>query len=209
MSDSQQRLFLILPPKPDILEALSGLLPDPRIASALIAATPSCPLPDAKTLQSLVSTLQKHDIAVLLEEIDAAVATTADGVQAAIGPNHDMSALDAAIKSMKPHGITGAGNIHSRHDAMIAGEKDIDYILFGGPAKNGKSLDTPAITEKASWWNEIFTIPCIAHANDKEAFAAVASTGSDFVSICPADTANSADAKIYVEFALSNLQAST
>ena len=57
----------------------------------------------------------------------------------------DVKAVREAVAALKPNLIVGAGDVHSRDDAMPKGELEVDYILFGplsGPiiarrARNG------------------------------------------------------------------------
>ena len=43
-------------------------------------------------------------------------------------------ALQAALRSLQPGHIVGAGGLQTRDEAMIAGEAGADYVMFGGPA---------------------------------------------------------------------------
>src|SRR5690606_37038857 len=97
--------------------------------------------------------------AVLIED-DVALAKRlgADGVHV----TGDPVALSAAISALKPAMIVGAGNLHSRHDAMTAGEMDIDYVFFGGT--DGKP--DPQAAELAEWWAQTFEIPAVLSLPD-------------------------------------------
>jgi thiamine-phosphate pyrophosphorylase len=97
--------------------------------------------------------------AVLVED-DVALARRlgADGVHVTGGP----SALKAAIAALKPAMIVGAGNLHSRHDAMTSGEMDIDYVFFG--PTDGKP-DATAI-DLAEWWSQTFEVPAVLSLPD-------------------------------------------
>src|SRR5919198_483541 len=83
--------------------------------------------------------------------------TGADGVHVD-GGAADLADAVAALRKKK---IVGAGGIRSRHEAMLAGESDPDYLFFGrldgdnGPEIFDKSL------ELAAWWSSLFVIPAI------------------------------------------------
>lgn len=93
--------------------------------------------------------------------------------------------LDEAIGSMKPDRIVGIGGLKARHDAMEAGERDVDYVMFGEQRADGS---VPALTqtvERAQWWAEIFNVPCVAYAADLAAVEALAPTGAEFIALGP------------------------
>jgi thiamine-phosphate pyrophosphorylase len=93
--------------------------------------------------------------------------------------------LADAIETLKPDRIIGMGGIKSRHDAMEAGEKDIDYVMFGEPRADD-SLPPPAQTiERAQWWATIFNIPCVAYASDLAMVAPLSAAMAEFVALGP------------------------
>ncbi|WP_323013805.1 thiamine phosphate synthase [Devosia sp.] len=107
-----------------------------------------------KLAAAIIHVGQGAGCAVLLED-DAHLARRlgADGVHVTAGP----AALKAAIAALKPAMIVGAGHLSSRHDAMTAGEMDVDYVFFGpvaGPAD-------PRAPELAQWWAQTFEIPAV------------------------------------------------
>ena len=189
MADFEQRLFLRLPPQPDILDGLEALLDNPRVACAHIVARPGAALPGADTLAAMVARLQRSDIAVLLDNPDDVRQCKADGVHATLGGGGDLDSLNAAIKSLKPGHIVGVGGLYSHHAAMSAGETDVDYVMFGETGPGGKLPPFADVLEKAAWWSEVFTVPCIAHAADLQTAELLAASGCDFLSISidPAD----------------------
>ena len=68
-----------------------------------------------------------------------------------------IKAVKEAIAVLKPQMIVGAGDIHSRDDAMLKGEAGVDYILFG-PLSG--SISDPE-REMAQWWAETMEIPSV------------------------------------------------
>ena len=70
----------------------------------------------------------------------------ADGLHVSGG----LDALQEAVEALKPDFIVGAGGFATKHEAMEAGELDVDYVFFGplsGPIE-------PAARELARWWAE-------------------------------------------------------
>ena len=60
-----------------------------------------------------------------------------------------------------PDGIVGAGAITTRHDAMLLGETDCDYLFFGRfDGDNGDEIFDKAL-DLAAWWSAVFEIPAI------------------------------------------------
>ncbi|MBO0753399.1 MAG: thiamine phosphate synthase, partial [Bradyrhizobiaceae bacterium] len=102
----------------------------------------------------------------------------ADGAHLA-GPD----ALRAAVSSLKPRLIAGAGALRSRHDAMIAAEAGADYVMFGEPDSNGRHPSRDAVIERVSWWAEVFEVPCVGYAPALDDIDALVAAGADFVAV--------------------------
>jgi thiamine-phosphate pyrophosphorylase len=130
----------------------------------------------AKTIAAIV---QRRDIAVLLDgrpEIAARVGV--DGAHLT-----GTEALTAAIGTLKPDRIAGAGGLRSRHDAMLAGESGADYVMFGEPDRRGNRAPFEAILEHVRWWAEVFEPPCAVYAASPDEVALLAQAGADFVAL--------------------------
>jgi thiamine-phosphate pyrophosphorylase len=158
-------------------EALSG----GDVASLIITADRG----DADALQRLAEALvpiaQAHGVAALVHN-DTRIAgrTKADGVHVDTGE----ADLLEAVRKFRPRHIVGAGNLHSRHDALIAGEADPDYVFFGrldgddAPAIFGKALDL------AAWWSELVRIPAIVMGGGSiDSVAGARDAGIEFVAL--------------------------
>ncbi len=91
--------------------------------------------------------------------------------------------LSAAIKSLKPDRIVGAGSLRTRDEAMTAGEMGADYVMFGEPHEGARTMAWPSLTERVAWWAEIFETPCVAYADTIAAAGALADAGADFVAL--------------------------
>lgn len=112
-------------------------------------------------LKALVPIAHAHDCAVLVDGRPSLVKSTrADGVHMSGG----IKALREAIDTLKPDHIVGSGDIGSRHEAMLRGELDIDYLMFG-------DRDEPdgAAREMAQWWAETFEVPSVYLVSGEDA----------------------------------------
>jgi thiamine-phosphate pyrophosphorylase len=148
------------------------------IASALLRLAPGA---DVKAiLPSFLAAATKRDCALILDEDPRLAARLgADGVQVTGAGD----ALDAALDSLKPERIVGVCGLRSRDDAMWAGEKGADYVMFGEPRGEGPPQALDALLERIGWWAEIFETPCVAYAESIEAAGALARVGADFVAL--------------------------
>ncbi len=150
--------------------ALEKALAAAPVSALLIAAGEA----DDATYGAFVATLAKiaqaHDCAVVLDNRpDMVRQTGADGVHMSGG----IKTLKDAIADLKPDFIVGTGDIGSRHEAMMRGELDVDYLMFGDRADG---LDDGA--DMAQWWSETFEVPCVYLASD-----ATTVPGSEFVAL--------------------------
>lgn len=172
------QLYLITPPSADPASFPA------RLMAVLSAAEFSALLATRATLDaaayadfaaSIVNIGQGAGCAVLLEDDVALVKKLgADGVHITTGPDD----LAAAVKALKPAMIVGAGNVHSRHDAMTAGEMDIDYVFFG-PIDG---VEDPTAADLAQWWAETFEVPGVLSLPAAAAGAADA-RGAEFLAV--------------------------
>jgi len=130
----------------------------------------------AKTIAAIV---QRRDIAVLLDgRPEIAARAGVDGAHLT-----GTEALTAAIGTLKPDRIAGAGGLRSRHDAMLAGESSADYVMFGEPDRRGNRAPFEAILERVRWWAEVFEPPCVGYAASPDEVALLAQAGADFVAL--------------------------
>lgn len=181
------RLYLITPP----LTAAAGF--SALLEAALDAGDVACVLLDLaaadeaaakKIVRGLAGIAQARDAALLVaDHPQLAARADADGVHVHGSGEALDRALDEAIERVKPERIVGAGRLASKHDAMNAGEKDIDYVMFGEPAADGFVPPVDEIIERVAWWAEIFTIPCVGYAPRLDDVAALAAAGADFVAL--------------------------
>lgn len=140
------QLYLITPANADLdsfPKLLMTVLVVAEFAALLVTRGTQDQATYAKLAAKLVNIGQGAGCAVLVEDDVALVKKIgADGVHITTGAED----LADAVTALKPTMIVGAGNIHSRHDAMTAGEMDIDYVSFTDP-------------DLAQWWAETFEVP--------------------------------------------------
>lgn len=178
MSELSARLYLVTPPIED--QAAFA----PRLAEALAAGDVACVLlrfGEAHDAASrgridLVRSVQARDAAALVvNDIDSALTLGADGLHV-----DGAGDLSEALRRLKPARIVGVGGLSSRDDAMLAGERDVDYLMFG----DGKVPDPFAERlERVAWWAEIFRVPCVAHAYALNEIEPLAAAGAEFVAL--------------------------
>ena len=171
------RLFLVTPPAVDA-DSFPALLGDVlRAADFAAVLTPSSEAIAGK----LVPIIQAAGAAALVPD-DTRIAgrIKADGVHVGTG----LGDLRMAVDSFRGTKVVGAGNIHSRHTAMEAGEIGADYLFFGRPHGDSHPEAHPKALDLAEWWSELMEIPAVVMAGDDvESIAAAASTGSAFVAV--------------------------
>jgi thiamine-phosphate pyrophosphorylase len=176
------RLYLVTPQLADtaaLARDLSAALQAGDVAAVLLrleAADERATINRAKAIGAIV---QGHDIAFLLDDYpDLAARAGADGAHLT-----GIDALTAALPTLKPDRIAGAGGLHSRHDAMLAAEAGADYVMFGEPDRRGSRPPLEAIEERLNWWSELFEAPCVGYAASLDEVAPLAQAGADFVAL--------------------------
>lgn len=177
------RLYLITPPVADadaFAPALKAALAAGDVACVLLRLAP----PDEGSRKKIARALAllAHDAGAALlapEDPLLAVRAGADGVHIeGLGDN-----FASALESLKPDRIVGIGGLANRDEAMTAGESDADYLMFGSLDPGGASA--AAVLERASWWAELFNVPCVAVAHELAEVEALAKSGAEFVALGP------------------------
>lgn len=177
---SAPRLYLATPALGDtagFAASLPPLLAEFDIAALLLRLQDA----DERTLIARIKTLagpvQAAGTALLIDQrYHLAARAGADGAHV-----DGLQAMEEAA-SLRPQRILGVGQLHTRHDAMLAGEHGADYLLFGEPAR-GQRPSPDAIFERLQWWAELFEPPCVGYAATLEEATLFASTGADFVMV--------------------------
>lgn len=185
MTASRPRLFLVSS-QLDETAAFAGSIDSVLAAGDVAALLLRLNAADERTLlnrmKSVAAVVQRRDIALLIDGRPELVARAgADGAHLS-----GIDALHAALPALKPDRIAGAGGLRSRHDAMLAGEANADYVMFGEPerlAAGGGRPPFSSIEERVTWWAELFQSPCIGYAANAQEIRPLAQAGADFIAL--------------------------
>ncbi|MFZ9501389.1 MAG: thiamine phosphate synthase [Beijerinckiaceae bacterium] len=186
MTDDSPGLYLFSPPLAQagefaapLQEALAG----GPVASVHLDLAGLGEGEGARVAAPFVALVQKAGAAALVGDVRTAGRAKADGVHVRASGEALEGALEEALQSMRPDRIVGAGLLRNRHDAMTAGEADVDYVAFGEPSADGWRPPLAETLERVGWWAEIFNVPCVAFAGSLEEAEALAAAGADFVAL--------------------------
>ena len=182
MTTRSARLYLVTPQLGDptaFLRDLGAVLDAGDIAALLLRLEPA----DERTLinraKSVAAVVQRQDVALLLDgHHELAARAGADGAHL-----FGIAALTEAIGALKPDRIAGAGGLRSLHDAMLAGEAAADYVMFGDPDRGGARPPLEAVTERLTWWSELFEPPCVGYAGSRDEIVSLTQAGADFIAL--------------------------
>jgi thiamine-phosphate pyrophosphorylase len=176
------RLYLVTPRVDDaaaFARELTPALAAGDIAAVLLRLADAGERELIQRIRTLGPMVQDHGVALLVDGYpDLVVRAGADGAHLS-----GIEALEAAIPALKPDRIAGAGGLRSRDDAMAAGERGADYVMFGEPDRTGRRPDFAAIEERVGWWAELFQPPCVGYAASPDEVAPLARAGADFVAL--------------------------
>jgi thiamine-phosphate pyrophosphorylase len=183
----ERRLYLVTPVLAEaerFLPALEAALDAGDVACVLLRLATANEADAKRIVRALARPVQARGAALLVEgDVRLAVRAEADGVHIHGSGEALERALEEAVASMKPERIVGAGGLASRHDAMSAGEKEIDYVMFGGGGVDGRGMPFETVVERVAWWAEIFNIPCVGFAATLDDMAELVEAGADFVAL--------------------------
>ncbi len=136
---------------------------------------------DPDILKNLVQAVQDKNIATLIaDDVVTMSILQADGVQ--IGA--DVEGFKSCRKALGDDFIIGAYAGSSKHDAMLFGELDADYVAFGADSSEYKNQDIINLT---LWWQDVFKPPAIAYLNATENVDDIVLSDKypDFVALLP------------------------
>ncbi len=178
----RQRLYLVTPELGEtavFANTLDAVLGIADIAAVLLRLADA----DERTLidraKAIAAVVQRRDVALLLDgRVDIVGRIGADGAHLA-----GIEAFTAALGTLKPDRIAGAGGLRSRHDAMLAAESGADYVLFGEPDRRGNRPPPHAVEERVTWWADLVELPCIGYAGAADEVRVLAQAGADFVAL--------------------------
>jgi thiamine-phosphate pyrophosphorylase len=180
MNRPPPRLYLVTPELDEtasFVHDLDAVLPTTDIAAVLLRLADADERSLVNRAKTIAAAVQRRDIALLLDgRVEIVGKVGADGAHLS-----GIETFIAALPSLKPDRIAGAGGLRSRHDAMRAGESGADYVLFGEPDADGRRPSIEAIAERLQWWAELFEPPCVGFAASREDAGEFAAAGADFV----------------------------
>ena len=185
MSDIHPRLFLISPIIEDegnFLEQLKMAINGGRIDCLLLRFATKDEHELKRMVQLLAPIAQANGIAVLIEaptDPRFAARTGLDGVHI----RYDKTILEETLEAQKPDRIVGVSGLKSKDDAMDAGELGADYLMFGEPYPDGALPDFAGVLERASWWANVFSTPCVAYAPSLDNVAGLAKARVEFIAL--------------------------
>jgi thiamine-phosphate pyrophosphorylase len=200
------RLYLVTPLLEDtssFVGTLDAALDAGDVAAVLLRLADADEGSLTKRAKAVASAVQRRDIALLLDGRSEMVGRAgADGAHIT-----GIEAFAAALSTLKPDRIAGAGGLRSRHDAMLAGETGADYVMFGDPAPyppphaeenhpppfpppraaeswvGGHRPPFDTIEERLKWWADLIEIPCVGYAASADEVRPLAQAGADFVAL--------------------------
>jgi len=122
---------------------------------------------------ALMHPIQAQKIAVLVAgDPRIGVRVRADGIH----HEEHIPVLDT------PSMMVGYGNIKDRHQAMMLGEADADYLLFGKLGSDHQPQPHPRNLRLGSWWACVMEVPCLVQGgSDIEALPDLFATGAEFI----------------------------
>ena len=172
------KLFLIAPADAaaqDFTGTLGRILAQTEVSALLLPRGTRPENAYKDFVKAVAPAAQAAGCAVLIEGEPGLVRMLgADGLHVTGGAD----AAREAIAALQPAAIVGVGDVHSRHDAMTAGELGADYVMFGplsGPI-------SAADREMAGWWAETMEIPSVL--SDPEAsLEQFAAAGCEFIGL--------------------------
>ena len=187
------RLYLVTPALDDpaaFLRDLDAALSAGDVAAVLLRLADGAERTLTNSAKAVAAAVQRRDIALLLDGRPELVGRAgADGAHLA-----GIEAFTAALPSLKPDRIAGAGALRSRHDAMLAGEHGADYVMFGEPPpypppragegrEGARQPPFDIVEERVKWWADLVEVPCIGYAASADEVRPLAQAGADFVAL--------------------------
>jgi thiamine-phosphate pyrophosphorylase len=179
---TRQRLYLFTPVLNDpasFTREIEAALGAGDIAAVLLRLADADERALINRAKAVAASVQRRDVALLIDGRAGIVARVgADGAHL-----HGIEAFAAALALLKPDRIAGAGGLRSRHDAMLAGEANADYVMFGEPDSRGRRAPFEELHEHLEWWADLLEIPCIGYATELGEVSVLARTGADFIAL--------------------------
>ncbi len=173
----KHELFLIAPGQgtaEDFRTALNSALEIASISALLLKQGERSDDAYGQFVMATAPLAQKKGAAVLLDNRpDLVRGLGADGVHMTGG----IKAVREALDALKPDFIVGTGDIGSRHEAMLRGELEIDYLMFGD-----RQVPEWTGADMANWWAETFEVASVYLAENVDD-PALANLQSEFLGL--------------------------
>ncbi|MEO1398578.1 MAG: thiamine phosphate synthase [Pseudomonadota bacterium] len=132
-------------------------------------------------LEPVAKVLQQSGVAVLVDgDTRTAGRIGADGLQI----NAEAHLLESIKQQHGSQMMVGVTNVKGRHNALLLGEGEPDYIMFGKPGADTRPDPHAKNLELGEWWSAIVEIPCIVLGGSVvESVVPVAKAGVEFVGL--------------------------
>lgn len=178
------RLCLVTPRDVDVSTfpaVLDQTLAAGDVASLIVALEAGSEMARQRIAELLTPIAQKHDVAVTVRnDTRTAGRAKADGIHVDTG----IADLRSALETFHPAGIVGVGGLETRHEAMEAGETQVDYVFFGSLDRPEAPEADPRALDLAVWWVPLFEPPVVLMAGSTLAsLEEAAATGAEFVAL--------------------------
>lgn len=134
-----------------------------------------------RNAEAIIETVQSQDVAFLVAN-DSRIAGRihADGIHI----EGKIDELQVMLERHKDSMIVGFGNLRDKHSAMIGGECEPDYLMFGKLGADKKPEPHPRNLALSTWWAEVMEIPAIIQAgSDLLTFHDVLATKAEFIAV--------------------------
>ena len=131
-----------------------------------------------------VQVAQEAGVAVILDgDTRVAGRLGVDGIQF----GQDIDTLRDAIDRFTPKMMIGAANVRTRHNALVLGELEPDYLMFGKPGGDTHAEPHPKNLALGEWWASMVEIPGIVMGGtDIQGVIPIAQSGADFAALSSA-----------------------
>jgi thiamine-phosphate pyrophosphorylase len=178
------RLYLVTPRDIDVAAfpaVLAQALDAGDVAALLIASETASGHLLQRVAEILCPIAQERGVAVQVRgDTRAAGRSGADGVHVDTG----IIDLRRALESFHPGKIVGCGGLATRHEAMEAGETEVDYVFFGDLDRPETAAAEVRALELAEWWAPLFRPPVVVFGGaDLDRLDAAIATGAEFVAL--------------------------
>ncbi len=178
------RLVLVTPRQfvPEVFtESFQAALGAGDVASAIVALDSNEEDVWRTAALALINPTINSGTAFLLKDhMKLVTEINADGLHTDAGEKN----MRQMVETLAPGRIVGAGGVTNRHEAMVAGETGVDYVMFGSwTSSDREELSFEDVKILTQWWAQLIEVPCIAPATSLQHVRELAEIGADFVAV--------------------------